>query len=234
MVAILVLLTFAVLVTAGLFVARGRRRATAESPSPEEALRPVAATGTAPGPTPAYYLHPGHAWVRIAPDGQALVGASEFAVNFVGALSQVQAPKRGTLLRQGEPAWTLVSAKNRRLTQPMPLDGEIVAVNPDLVRDQGRIRETSHRGEWIVRVRPTRLEESLQGLFGGSLADAWREVSTLRLNAALSPALGRLANDGGVWVADFGDMLEDSVWLAIRRDLFPPEKGAAAGATDRN
>jgi hypothetical protein len=98
-----------------------------------------------------------------------------------------------------------------------------------------RLKDPSHRSEWILRIRPTRLGESLQSLFSGALADTWKEVAGLRLNAALSPALGRLANDGGVWIANFGDMLDDPVWLALRQDLFPPQKGAAAtGATSRN
>ncbi len=233
MVPILVFLTFAALVTLGWALAH-RRRATAGAPSPDEALRLVPAAAPAAGPKPAYFLHPGHVWVRLAPDGLASVGASEFAANFVGALSQVEAPNAGTLLRQGEPAWTLVSAKNRRLTQAMPLDGEVIAVNPALVGNRGAPGDTSRREEWILRIRPTRLGENLQSMFSGALADTWREVAGLRLNAALSPALGRLANDGGVWVANFGDMLDDSVWLAMRQDLFPPQKGAeATGATGR-
>ena len=234
MVPILVLLTFAALVLVGWVMAHGRR-ATAEGPSTNEALRHGPAAAPAAGLKPAYFLHPGHVWVRIASDGLASVGVSEFAANFVGALAQVEVPKEGTLLRQGEPAWTLVSARNRRLTQAMPLDGEVVAVNSALVRDRSRLQDASRREEWILRIRPTRLSESLQGLFSGALADTWREVAGLRLNAALSPALGRLANDGGVWVANFGDMLDDSVWLEMRQDLFPPQKGAAAtGATSRN
>lgn len=234
MVAILVLLTFAAFVTVGWVIAR-RRRATAEGPSTDEAPRLVPAGAPAAGSLPAYYLHPGHVWVRISPDGLASVGVSEFAANFVGALSQVDVPGEGTLLRQGEPAWTLVSARNRRLTQATPIEGEVIAVNRELVGDQGRLKDPSHRAEWILRIRPTRLGESLQSLFSGALADTWREVAGLRLNAALSPALGRLANDGGVWVANFGDMLDDPVWLALRQDLFPPQKGpAATDATNRN
>lgn len=84
-------------------------------------------------------------------------------------------------------------------------------------------RSPRHEG-WILRIRPTRLAENLQSLFRGALAETWKEVAGYRLNSLLSPALGRLANDGGVWVANFGDMLEDSVWLAMREDLFPPEK----------
>lgn len=227
MVLILVLLTFAAFVLVGLIAARGRQTA-AEGPSTDEALRAVPAVDPDVGSTPTYYLHPGHVWVRLAPDGLAKIGASDFAANFVGALSGVDVPQEGAILRQGEPAWTLVSARNRQLTQAMPLDGEVVAVNRKFVSDRPPFSNRSREAEWILQVRPTRLREDLQSLFSGAMAEAWKEVAGLRLNAVLSPALGRLANDGGVWLANFGDMFDESVWLAMRQDLFPPQQGTPA------
>lgn len=226
MVPILVVLTFAAFILIGLIVQR--RRATVEGPSTDEVLHATPAVVPAPRPQPAFYLHPGHAWVRLSPDGFASVGASDFAANFVGALSQLELPREGTRLRQGQPAWTLISSKHRQLTQVMPLDGEVVEVNGDLVSDLGLLQRSPRHEGWILRVRPTRLAENLQSLFSGALAETWKEVAGYRLNSLLSPALGRLANDGGVWIANFGDMLEDSVWLAMREDLFPPEKSGAA------
>jgi glycine cleavage system H protein len=229
MVAILAFLTFAAFIGAAWLLAREEREA-AEGVPVNEALRaPPLQAGTSSGPVRSY-LHPGHAWVRLGPDGMATIGASDFAAHFVGALSSVETPEMGRHLRQGEPAWTLVSSKDRRLTQAMPIDGEIVAVNPDLGRDRvgapGAPRG-SKDGDWILKVRPSRVAENIQNLLSGSLADAWQEFSGMKLNATLVPALGRVANDGGVWVEHFGDLLDDSDWLAIRRDLFPPLQGEA-------
>jgi glycine cleavage system H lipoate-binding protein len=224
MVLILVLVTFTILIVVTWLLSSAPRAET-EGAS-VGALRASPATAPAADLKPAAYLHPGHVWVRLAPDGIASVGASDFAANFAGALSGVEVPEAGARLRQGEPAWTLVSGKNRRLTQAMPLDGEVVEVNRDLAR------RTNGRGvraaDWILRVRPARLAENLRNLFRGSLADAWQELAGARLNAALAPALGRVANDGGVWLENFGDLLNDSDWHALREDLFPPERGAAA------
>jgi len=229
MVPVLVLLTFAAFIGAG-YLLFHRRRATAEGPSTDAALRATSAIALAPQPEAAFYLHPGHVWVSLSPDGLAAVGASDFAANFAGALSKVEMPAEGTRLRQGEPAWTLVSSRNRRLTQVMPVDGEVIAVNPELTRDLGVVRRPAGQGGWILKIRPTRLQESVQSLFTGALADTWKEVAGLRLSAMLTPALGRVANDGGVWLANFGDMLDDSVWTSMREDLFPLEKGAGGKA----
>lgn len=225
MVPILVLLTFAAFIGAGWMVLQWRR-ARAGGPSTDEALRVISATTPAAQPESAFYLHPGHVWVNVSPDGLAVVGASDFAANFIGALSKVEVPVEGARLRQGEPAWTLVSARNRTLTQVMPVDGEVVAVNRELTRDLDLLHRSPRREGWILKVRPTRLAASLRGLFTGALADTWQEVAGLRLSAMLTPALGRVAQDGGVWLAHFGDMLDDSVWLAMREDLFPTQDGA--------
>ncbi len=225
MVPIFVLFTFVFFIAVTWLLFEGRQAET-ESGSLEEALRAPPATALAAESRRTSYFHPGHVWVRLAPDGIATVGASDFATNFVGALSAVETAKTGMNLRQGEPAWTLVSSKNRRLTQAMPLDGEVVEVNRDLTERRGGDRSEPGRGhmDWILRIRPARLAENIQNLFGGPLADAWQEVAQLRLNAALAPALGRLANDGGVWMKNFGDLLDDSDWHALRQDLFPPQQ----------
>ena len=232
MVPILVLLTFAVFVGAG-YLLYQRRRATARGSLTDEALRATSALALAPQPENAFYLHPGHVWVSLSPDGLAAVGTSDFAANFVGALSKVEMPAEGARLRQGEPAWTLVSSRNRRLTQVMPVDGEIVAVNPELAGEVSLLRQSPSQMGWILKVRPTRLAESVQNLFSGALAETWKEVAGLRLSAMLTPALGRVAQDGGVWLANFGDMLDDSVWNEMREDLFPLQNGAAKIETAR-
>lgn len=223
MVTILVLLTFLTFVAMAWLLA-GARESAREGVSPGEALsaippNPALASALAAG---ASFLHPGHVWVRVAPSGIATVGASEFAENFVGALSRVETPEEGIELRQGEPAWTLVSGKDRRLVQAMPLDGRIVAVNHAMAerRNGGA---PPRKGEWILKIRPSRLAESLQNLLVGPLADAWQEAAGVRMNAALAPALGRVANDGGVWLENFGDMLSEADWTELRGSLFPPQ-----------
>lgn len=227
MVPILAFLTFAAFIGAAWLLSREEQEAR-ESGLGDEALRAPPLPAFAPSVPSRVYLHPGHVWARVASDGLATVGASDFAAQFVGALSGVETPEPGRRLRQGEPAFTLISSKNRRLTQAMPLDGEIVAVNHDLVGGPygapgapgAAIRPGTEA--WILKVRPSRLAENVQNLLTGSMADAWNDFSGMRLNAALMPALGRVANDGGVWLEHFGDRLDDSDWLALRRELFPP------------
>jgi glycine cleavage system H protein len=225
MVPILALITFVAFIVVTWLLSH-ERPAELECASLKEGLRAPPATALAADFPTTSYLHPGHVWVRLAPDGIATVGASDFAANFVGTLSGVEVPETGRRLRQGEPAWTLVSTKNRRLTQAMPLDGEVVEVNRELAEHRDEGSSAPRKADWILKIRPARLAENLRNLFGGSLADAWQETAALQMNAVLAPALGRVANDGGVWIENFGDLLDDSEWDALRSDLFPPAESA--------
>ncbi len=221
MVAILAFLTFTVFIVAAWIFARREDAATSGVPAPQAASLALPTTDVAAPSILGTYLHPGHVWVRLDSDGVATVGPSDFASHFAGARSGIETPEEGARLRQGEPAWTLVSGRNRRLTQVMPIDGEILAVNRNREAVDGGDAGRARPSDWILKIRPSRLTESIRNLIGGPLADAWQEVSGMRLNAVLAPALGRVANDGGNWLENFGDLLSEGDWHALRRDLFP-------------
>jgi len=220
MVFILVFLTIAAFIAIDWY---SRRHTNPMSDAPG-AREPVPATRIAePAPL---MIHPGHSWVRIAPDGLAAVGATPFAASFAGPLASIELPHAGALLRQGQPAWTLVSSRRRRLTQVMPLDGEVLAVNEALRRDPKLAQRASGDDGWILRVRPRGFPERFHNLFIDRLGSAWDDATRLRINQVLSPELGARANDGGEWAPGFGDTLNDEDWEQLRHELFPPADGA--------
>jgi glycine cleavage system H protein len=173
--------------------------------------------------TEALFFHPGHTWVRVAPEGQVAVGVSEFASNFVGRLKDVLVPREGQRLRQGETAWTLVSQRGRRLRQVMPVDGTVVAVNAELDGSPMLIQESPYEKGWLLRVKPDRLGESLSNLMHGLAAKTWLDSSRTAMSSRLGAGLGVLALDGGEWVPAFGDLLEDEDWKSLEAELFPSE-----------
>lgn len=155
------------------------------------------------------------------------VGADDFAPGFAGELVSVEVPKVGTRLRQGEPGWTLISRRGRRLTQVMPVEGEVVEVNRDLLREPDLLQWSPYKLGWILRVRPRHLRESLSNLLRGTLAKTWMEAVKSQVTTRLSPALGTVATDGGTWNAAFGDQLDDDQWEFLKQELFP-EIGSTA------
>ena len=50
----------------------------------------------------------------------------------------------------GESAWTLVSSRDRRLKQTMPIDGKVVAVNQELIEDPDLANSSPYEKGWIL------------------------------------------------------------------------------------
>jgi len=219
MVVILVILTAAAFVTIEWYVSHRRKTAAqvirARSPMPLG--RDKAGVLSLEG----FLFHPGHTWVLVHDDGLASVGVTDFAANFAGDVSGIELPNEGDRLQQGQPAWTLVSARNRRLQQLMPIDGRVLATNRDLLRDPDLAQRAPYEAGWILRVKPRNLPSSLSNLLPARAARAWVDATRARITAQLSPSLGSLAHDGGDWAAGFGDRIDDADWEELRRGLFP-------------
>jgi glycine cleavage system H protein len=224
MVVILVVLTFAVIILGEIYLMRRRNRAR------KIALASVPDRLTETDPVPEnsedLFFHPGHTWARAAPRGMATVGVSDFAANFAGDLLAVELPKAGRRLRQGEPVCTLTSKRGRRLDLLMPVAGEILAVNPKLRGDPGIVQRHPYGIGWLLCVRARKLRDDVRNLLHGGAASMWRDANRASLTAQLTPSLGVMAHDGGIWTAAFGDLLGDDAWKSVKKDLFP------AGGTD--
>jgi len=175
------------------------------------------------------FMHPGHTWVRPTSDGLVSIGASGFATNFAGNPRGIKLPRVGRRLHQGEPAWTLVSKRGRRLDQAMPVRGKVVAVNEALRRDPALAQRSPYDAGWILRVRPSDLRGGLRNLLHGDAANAWREAVRSTATAELRPAMGSLAQDGGDWIAGFGDELDDETWDRTQKMLFPVDASENSG-----
>jgi len=175
------------------------------------------------------FHHPGHAWVRPTPDGLVTVGATAFASHFAGELARIELPHEGRRLAVGKPAWTLVSRRGRRLPQVAPLSGKVLAVNERLRREPGLAQASPYEEGWLLRIRPRRLAVDLRGMLRGRAARAWRDTMRGVLGSAAGSPLGSVAQDGGEWVAGFGDRLDDESWERARRELFPLGEESVAG-----
>ena len=166
-------------------------------------------------------FHRGHGWVRLYGVDDAAVGVSDFAANFVGKLISVELPERGRRLRQGEPAWTLVSEGQRKIQVQMPIDGVVTKLNDAVVHNPEIAQRSPYENGWLLRVRPRKLRPGLQRLLRGTDASTWLNGTHDTVMARLSPDMGALARDGGEWVMGFGEALSADDWKALRNELFP-------------
>jgi glycine cleavage system H protein len=172
-------------------------------------------------PPPDLFYHPGHSWARVLAEELVTLGATDFALNFAGQVVAIDLPKEQHRLRCGDVAWTLTSINGRRLTQTMPIDGKVLAVNDELLSDPGLAQRCPFDEGWILRVRPRDLPQAINNLMPAAAGAAWIAATGQRLNEQLCPILGEKPFADDVWLAGFGDSLDDSVWQEIKHDLFP-------------
>ncbi|MFE2061804.1 MULTISPECIES: glycine cleavage system protein GcvH [unclassified Streptomyces] len=93
-----------------------------------------------------------HEWLSAAEDGVATVGITEHAANALGDVVFVQLPEVGDTVTAGESCGELESTKSVSDLYS-PVDGEITAVNEDVVEDPSLVNSAPFEGGWLFRVR---------------------------------------------------------------------------------
>jgi glycine cleavage system H protein len=106
-------------------------------------------------------------WARFEEDGTVTLGMTDVAQTKAGKLVSILFKAPGKVLRSGQSAATVESAKWVG-PFPTPLSGEIVANNEDMFgRDILIANRDPYGAGWLVRLRPTALEEERARLVPG-------------------------------------------------------------------
>jgi glycine cleavage system H lipoate-binding protein len=203
-------------------------------PKPDAAAaavaRPAAATQWFTLPEGLFY-HPGHAWLRVEGPDTVAVGVDEFVGKLVGAPSAFRLPRVGAAVVQGEPAWSLV-VDGRSIDMLSPVEGTVVAVNDAIAESPSLAHQQPYADGWLLKVRSAKVASSLKQLLTGRLARRWIEDVAERLHGDLTPALGRVSEDGGVLVDGLARVLQPDTWDDVARRFLLTEQRAdsAAGA----
>ncbi|HZZ83265.1 MAG TPA: glycine cleavage system protein H [Anaeromyxobacteraceae bacterium] len=164
-----------------------------------------------------FYLHPGHSWARVSPDGLVTVGIDDFAHKLVGP-ARVELPRAGAPVAQGEPAFAL-RADTRAVDMLSPVDGTVVEVNRALSDDPEKLTDTYGAG-WLFRVNPPRFAANAKQLLQGASARLWESAAGEALARRLSPELGQVLADGGTPVHGIAQELEPDRWDELARSFF--------------
>ncbi len=125
--------------------------------------------------TDLYYSVDDHTWVQVNDDGTVNIGMTDVAQNMAGPLLHAKTKSVGTMRKKGKPVATVESAK---WVGPVksPISGEIVAVNEEIEKDATIINRSPYRQGWIVKMKPTNLDEELKDLLTGDAAvEAYRQ-----------------------------------------------------------
>jgi len=109
------------------------------------------------------YYHSEDAWVKVEPDGNVKVGMDDFYQKQAGDTTYVDLPFEGDAVTQGETCGKIQSSKwVGKLVAP--ISGEIIEVNRDLESDCRLINKDPYGAGWIMKIKPSNLDEELKKL----------------------------------------------------------------------
>ena len=93
-----------------------------------------------------------HEWLRIAPDGTALVGITDHAQSSLGDITFVQLPKVGAVLKAGDTFGVVESVKAASEIYS-PVSGEIIEVNAELENAPELVNQDAFGAGWMFKVK---------------------------------------------------------------------------------
>jgi len=159
-----------------------------------------------------YYYHTGHTWARVEYGGRVRVGIDDFALRMLGPQDEIQLPKLGSRVGQNRHQATLVRDKNEAETLS-PLDGWVVAVNPNIKGNAATANRSPYGGGWLMVLQPTDLRKNLKNLFYGTESMAWLDDEAVRLTDLLSEDTGyQMAAAGGEAIDDIYGSIPGIDW----------------------
>jgi glycine cleavage system H protein len=215
MVLTLVVLTFFLLVAHDYYLQRRQARRTEVQIAPQESPHedisfPMNVVGGFKVPAHLSY-HTGHSWAMKESHQAVRVGLDDFAARVVGQIDQINLPARGRWLRQGERGWT-IGRGTHRFDMLSPIEGEVVDVNPDILRDPSLAHRDPYGVGWLFTVNSPAAEGNMKNLLRGRVAQRWMEESVASLHTRVSPGSEARLQDGGHAIGDVLSLVPEFQW----------------------
>ena len=92
-----------------------------------------------------------HEWILVE-DGVGTIGVTEYAANELGDVVFVELPEEGSEFNQGDVIGTIESVK-AVADLFLPVSGEIVAVNNEVVDSPELVNSDPMDGGWLVKIQ---------------------------------------------------------------------------------
>jgi len=162
--------------------------------------------------------HPGHGWAQRERSKTMRVGVDEFAAALLGKVDHIELPKPGRWVRQGQKTWTFT--RNGEKTEMVsPVEGEIVEVNPEVVKDPSLLRKDPFGQGWLMTVHVPDEESVQRNFMPVHLAKAWIADCAERLFAKQPQLAGPVMADGGRPIEDFASALPGTNWRELTQEF---------------
>jgi glycine cleavage system H protein len=95
-----------------------------------------------------------HEWIKVAADGTATVGITDYAQNSLGDITFVQVPKVGAVLKAGETFGVVESVKAASDVYA-PVAGTVLEVNKALDTKPETVNQSPFGDGWMLKLKLT-------------------------------------------------------------------------------
>ena len=100
-----------------------------------------------------------HDWVRIDPDGTAVVGITEFAAESLGDIVFIELPEPGTEIQQFDKLGEIESVKAVSELYT-PIGGRVIENNSVASNSPETVNDSPYDAGWLVKIRPSNTSET--------------------------------------------------------------------------
>lgn len=222
MTVLFVLAIFVAFALADWLLSRGKVPVEAQEPD----FVPEAIPATAPATDFVYGFrvpedrryHAGHGWALRERKNVVRIGIDDFAARLAGKIASIELPKPGQWIRQGERTMKVVrSGETAELVSP--IEGEVLEVNPDVLKDPSTLRRDPYGAGWLMTVHVPDEEGTTRNFIPRDLIRGWMETVAEKLYAQQPELAGAVAADPGPPVEDLAEALPERKWTELTSEF---------------
>lgn len=164
-----------------------------------------------------YCFHPGHTWVLDEGRQNARIGMDGFAANLIGKIERIEVTGLNRWVRQGQKVWS-VTSQGTTIDMISPIEGVVIAVNPEIQRDPNLIAKDPYKEGWVCVVKSPDMAINMKNLLSGNFVGSWMQ-NTLRRLTTMMPQMAT-AQDGGLPVAGLLGQVDSTVQRTMIKEFF--------------
>jgi glycine cleavage system H lipoate-binding protein len=225
MVALLVVLSFVVLIALDYFVFRKRYPELGAEWPPRRGLRARTRTEWQPLPS-GVFLQATGTWSSFDPVGGMYVGIHPMVLGLVGTPYKLECRKPGEHVEEGDPL-VRIARGSQHLTVTSPVAARVNRVNGTALREAGWHEANGHEGVWLYRLRPEGRARTAASWLSGKAAAEWARSRYDDLRSWLQVAvvdrhLGVTMADGGELPVGILGEMDQEVWSRLEDRFLAP------------
>ena len=165
-----------------------------------------------------FYLHEGHAWIKIEDEGEVRMGFDDFIMRALGPLDRIEAPLIGQVLKRNR-SDIQIKRGSYKAKVLSPISGVVTAVNSELMHHPHLANQSPYSKGWVLRVHPKNLRKDLKHLMIGKEAKKRVSQDVDSLIGMIEEYAGPLAADGGEFAGDIFGCLPEIGWDRLTRSF---------------